>query len=148
MSGLAISTDCIPTGLRAGQLWQTAQQGPDQRTTIPKGRAAMEDTKDTSSDRLSSHPSCLGLHKITSTSFLPSAFTSKLYYFTTTKWDLFCCSATAIQTRSRKFHRRCRIILISSFFLTFHWFCFCNIGIKHHEYSNSLNLKLSFHMHC
>ena len=60
MPGLAISSNRIPTGLRDDRLWQIALPRP-QHSTDPlteqyfqKGGAAMEDTEDRSSVRISS----------------------------------------------------------------------------------------------
>jgi hypothetical protein len=58
MPGLAISSDRIPTSSmgRPAVANSTApspvQRGPTHRTILPKGRAAMEDTEDTSSVRI------------------------------------------------------------------------------------------------
>jgi hypothetical protein len=140
MPGLAISSDCIPTSLRASQLWQIAlpqtQKGHVQGTTIPNGRTEMEDTKDTST--------CLWLHKIT-LDILPSAFTSKLYCFTKTKWELLCC---LVKIQAWKKNVVSLLYNYSYFviFLTFHWFCFCNTRPKHHEYSSSSKMQLQFHI--
>jgi len=75
MPGLAISSNRIPTGLRADQLWQIALPRP-QHSTDPlteqyfqKGGGQQWKTQKIKA-RLESRPSSLGQHKITSTSSL------------------------------------------------------------------------------
>jgi hypothetical protein len=109
MPGLAISSNCIPTGLRAEQLWQVALPRPQYSTDpvreqyFQKGEQLWKTLKIQA--RLASHPCSLGQHKITSTSSLSlslaSASTGKRYYFTNTQGD-FRSRSTMLDLKKKK----------------------------------------------